>query len=329
MSRHDETGNTTEAAEAEKEWRDARISALYRDLPEIQPSADTDALIQAAARRAVKATPVTPRRLFSSMLPRLTATAALLILGVGLVVQWQQQPQDLARALDIAPAPVASPGSEEFPSPPENLPSVATAPPPAPKADTPPPRRKRNSETAPALADAGSPAPAPKMMREQENAVAVEAFAAPPPPSDLASHESLRRESLAERSDAATRSSFDAAPAMMARKAVTARPPPSYQRAMQSGDWASAWQQLEYTESDPQQALDHDLLSQLLGNRAAPRCQQHQADLDAAGRLLCDTLLARATGHPLPPGRRQALEESNAATGARAYRLPALRALLE
>lgn len=165
------------------------------------------------------------------------------------------------------------------------------------------------------------------MMREQENAVAIESLAIPTASVGEESQESLRLKSPTKQANATDRLSFDATPAM-ARKAVSARPPLPYQTAMQSGDWAMAWQQLEYTEGNQHKVLDHDLLSQLRGDHDTPRCQQ-QPDLNGADQLLCDALAARAAGHPLPPGHRQALEESEVTKGSYAYRLSAIHALFK
>lgn len=91
---------------------DARISALYRQLDDVEPSAGTDAQVLAAARRAVQAGPRPSRLTFASK--RLLAAAAMLLLGVGLVLQLQlREPQEFADALVVRQAPAVAAAQED------------------------------------------------------------------------------------------------------------------------------------------------------------------------------------------------------------------------
>lgn len=91
---------------------DPTVSRLYRELPDVAPSADTDALIRAAARRAVHAGPVPRRGFVTTHWRGLGSAAAALLLGVALTVQWRtQDPARLDEALATAPA--AAPASKK------------------------------------------------------------------------------------------------------------------------------------------------------------------------------------------------------------------------
>lgn len=108
MSTHDDSNRSGD------DPGDEKISALYRQLPDTQPSPETDALIRAAARRAINSGPrKTP---FTANTQRLLATAATLALGVALLVQWQHDPEKLQDALAIAPsASLPAPVQESSP----------------------------------------------------------------------------------------------------------------------------------------------------------------------------------------------------------------------
>ena len=124
MSIHDESGKSD--GNQDDGLNDDRISTLYRQLPDAEPSAATDALVRAAARRAVNAGP--RKTVFTAHTQRLLATAATLVLGVSLLVQWQSEPENLQDVLATAPpashsappeegvpaSPVADPARESF-----------------------------------------------------------------------------------------------------------------------------------------------------------------------------------------------------------------------
>lgn len=100
MTNHggDNTDGVGEDNAPDKNLHDESISALYRQLPDAQPSAEIDDLIRASARRAVKSGP--QKKHLSFGLKQFTATAAVLVLSVGLIVQWQvHEPEKLADAL--------------------------------------------------------------------------------------------------------------------------------------------------------------------------------------------------------------------------------------
>lgn len=84
---------------------DAELSRLYRELPADLPTAAVDERIRAEARRAVAAG---PRRWMRPLPMTGLATAATVLLAIGLVRFWQaEQPEELARAVSVASAPAA------------------------------------------------------------------------------------------------------------------------------------------------------------------------------------------------------------------------------
>lgn len=134
---------------------DPLLSRLYRELPEEQPGAATDAAIRAAARQAVGAGPGSGRRRLSAT-SRITATAAALLLGVALTVQWQREdPERLREALATSPrqgAPLAREVLEKATEP-------AARPPAKPAPASPPVPAMEAAAAAPAAHDS-PPAPA-------------------------------------------------------------------------------------------------------------------------------------------------------------------------
>jgi hypothetical protein len=141
----------------EHDSEDARISALYRQLPDEQPHADTDAQIRAAARRAVGAGPGKPRL---QRLSRLTATAAALLLGVGLTLQWRlHEPEQLRELAMSMPKPAAPEAKSEATA---DMPAGAMAEAPAeadaPQQNSKPLARQRRDATRSPAAAASSPA---------------------------------------------------------------------------------------------------------------------------------------------------------------------------
>ncbi|HSN01300.1 MAG TPA: hypothetical protein VLS52_09865 [Rudaea sp.] len=102
---------------------DARLDALYRNLPQPEPNARLDAAVQAMARRAVaatKSTTHTPTR--KRWLPMLSA-AAVVTLAAGIAFRigpqlWQRptrQPEAQSAAVPVAPPPAAPQQAEPAP----------------------------------------------------------------------------------------------------------------------------------------------------------------------------------------------------------------------
>ncbi|MDR2186570.1 MAG: hypothetical protein LBE62_00795 [Azonexus sp.] len=170
--------------------RDARLSALYRQLPPEEPSADTDAAIRAAARRAVGAGPGNraARRYIGWF-----ASAATVLLCFGVVMQMERETKspDLmpeapaisqpAVVPDAAPLEQERAAAKEFANEaakeervpiakaeaaPAGEPGMAAVPPPAPAA-------------APALA--AKPFPSAVARAPAEPPPAPEAIASPEP----------------------------------------------------------------------------------------------------------------------------------------------------
>lgn len=84
---------------------DAELSRLYRELPVDLPTPALDERIRAEARRAVAAG---PRRWMRPLPMTGLATAATVLLAIGMVRFWQaEQPEELVRAVSVASAPAA------------------------------------------------------------------------------------------------------------------------------------------------------------------------------------------------------------------------------
>lgn len=95
---------------------DAELSRLYRELPVDAPAPALDERIRAEARRAVAAG---PQRWWRPLPMTGLATAATVILAIGMVRYWQaEQPTELARAVNVTPAAEApeSPAAEVEPT---------------------------------------------------------------------------------------------------------------------------------------------------------------------------------------------------------------------
>lgn len=126
MNNHDgdNTDDVGKDNAPDKDLHDESISTLYRQLPDAQPSTEIDDLIRASARRAVKSGP--QKKHLSFGLKQFTATAAVLVLSVGLIVQWQvHEPEKLADALS-SKLPVET-------TPTATIPAAATPAAPAPR----------------------------------------------------------------------------------------------------------------------------------------------------------------------------------------------------
>lgn len=94
-------------SEHDDDLHDPDIRALYRKLPAETPREASDDAIRAAARRAVAAGP--QKSSWSATRKSALATAAMLVLGVGLVLQMQtQSPEKLREVVSSSPAAPAA-----------------------------------------------------------------------------------------------------------------------------------------------------------------------------------------------------------------------------
>lgn len=217
--------------------QDPTISRLYRELPDLAPSPDTDARLLAAARRAVGAG---PRRGFVAAHWRgLGSAAAALLLGVGLTVQWRTQaPAQMEEALATAPAaaPTAAPGEDSIDALFADAPAPA-APPPAvaaqsgveadagageslARADTAVPAPARKLKPADALAQAEAQAQKQELARAREQTSAR-----------MSGEDQARELELAQRQEARIAPATAALPETMADRVASApvapaAPPP-------------------------------------------------------------------------------------------------------
>lgn len=95
------------------DWRDDRLSRLYRDAPGDEPPAGVDAAILAAARQALSAAPARRRPAWLSWLAP-AGIAATVVLTLSVVMLVRQEQPDLLPASGapatpaVAPAPAAS-----------------------------------------------------------------------------------------------------------------------------------------------------------------------------------------------------------------------------
>lgn len=167
MSIHDDSKPSGD--KLNDDLHDDKISALYRQLPDEQPSVDTDALLRAAARRAVTAGP--RKTVFNAKTQGLLATAATLVLGIALLVQWRSEPEQLHEALATAPA--SAPAQEALAENPTIKKTPASA---------------HNSDAADALFDDAAPEPA---SPERNMVAAARAKAAPEPAREPAQEPAL------------------------------------------------------------------------------------------------------------------------------------------
>ncbi|MDQ8036653.1 MAG: hypothetical protein REI12_04480 [Pedobacter sp.] len=342
------------------ELHDKAISALYRQLPDEEPSSDTDALIRAAARRAVGAAP--QKKLFTARVQGLLATAATLVLGVALVVQWRSEPQHLQEVLATAPQASAPPAAE-IADKDAALPATTKA----EAAAKPLPEKKlaaRNDaaasgslggfsgDTADALFEEDAARPAPAEMKAYEAESRAREMAADALKKKSAEASSRKEENLAgaaprnealrssARLDeyqpapvAAAPASISAAPKMQADIAAEKAKAEStllpYQQAMQAGHWAEA-ESLLGAAKDPesvQQLVDRDLLTRAQNKNRNPACATPPANSSDA--LLCSFIILHREGKALPADALSQLEKSGALSGPLAYRRAAILKLLE
>jgi hypothetical protein len=337
---------------------DARISALYRTLPDAEPAADTDALIRAAARRAVLAGPRSARFAFASK--RLLATAATLLLGVGMVLQLQRHaPQEFEDALAVRKTPavqaaaeaaapvvtanaapaVAAPAEKRRARPAEaaesdvaaealaepevdNLATAAAPVPAAPAASAGamamPPAESTAMESAPRIGAAGASAPAGAEFESARAAGDAARVVAKRAAQAAERKLALRAEQAAAAAEPAP--SYAPTHAQKAEAADQASSPPAdYRELMATGRHAEALQLLT-TAATTTAILDRDLLQLALGHRITPACSRLSTDTLGNEKLLCSYLQAHARGEPLPADWQRQLEQQGLTTGASLYR---------
>ncbi|MGH8492746.1 MAG: hypothetical protein ACRERR_06515 [Moraxellaceae bacterium] len=341
---------------------DKNISALYRQLPDETPSANTDALIRAAARRAVGASP--RKTLFTARVQRLLATAATLVLGVALLAQWQREPERLQEMMAAAPAasaPLAEDAPASISADALDAPFLKAEParPAAPamtaekrKAIAAPKEEKfsRPETTSPVLGSAGAiaAAPAPLSVQPEETPLAEPELAEKAVMANRtdAAESALMRQGMASRareSDAADTLKKQAPAAASIRgslalknaeaskadmglvdKSIALLP---YQQAMQAGNWQQAETALGHARPTDAaiQRMDRQLLASLQKNAAAPNCE----NLLASDALLCQFIGVRKSGKPLPADALEQLEKSGAISGSLLYRRAAVLKWLE
>ncbi|HEX6590571.1 MAG TPA: hypothetical protein VF050_01060 [Moraxellaceae bacterium] len=349
--------NTDDNDLHDPDLHDEVVSRLYRQLPDESPAADTDALIRAAARREVGAGP--RRRLVR--LQKMLATAASLVLGVALVVQWRHhEPEKLAEVLATAPAtpateavapvPAAAPALEES--------TAVAAKPAAPSRNVAvqaPGEKEEKAYASGALAGAGSPlqslAPAPAFAPQDmapestasQNAESLKKsrMEEQQADADMAASRERRFNAARESAAAAAPAASIAALRQDALKAEADRAPASvapalpatvaYRNAMRQQQWPQALAELEKLAfaSNSSLRIDHDILQRLSGSKNLPACAGLSAAELGAQSSLCRLLKNLAQGKPLPADALTQLEKAGLLSGEYDYRRPALRQLLQ
>ncbi len=340
------------------ELHDKAITALYRQLPDEVPAPDTDALIQAAARRAVGAAP--QKKLSTSRLQGLLASAATLALGIALVVQWRSEPQQLQELLATAPqaaAPAADMADKNAASPAVVKSEAAAKPLPAKKQVT------RNNavasnklgatghDSAEALfeEDAAPPSPSEMKAAEPENRTREMADMMMKKSAEEDRRQAAQLAGTAQRSEALRSGvrpdAYSPAPAAVAPASISALPEieagvvaekaksestlPPYQQAMQAGLWAEAEKLLAAApvpKASPQ-SVDLALLARVQNKDKQRDCAALPEKSGDA--LLCRFITLRSEGKDLPADALAQLEKSGALSGSSAYRRTAIIMLLE
>jgi hypothetical protein len=341
---------------------DPDIRALYRKLPAETPSDATDAAIKAAARRAVGAGP--QKSGWTAGRKSALATAAMLVLTVGLVVQMQRQsPEQLREAVSTTLE------SKKSPYEPESRTDVAA------EAEAAAPAQPPRVEIASSAGNAAGPAAAPTRTSAPDKKAVADAPVAPPAApaeitaapapaissadeteTDKLADSRARDEAFAARSTTQRSANAIAAPAAAAAKeerariqeyslakekkaaasgALTAQPviAADYRQAMASRNYTQALQQLAQSETpdnrnDIVHLLDKDLLLQLTQPGKAPACATLAPASLGDSKPLCDLLTAHASSKPLPSGWRETLTRKNLWQDGFNYRRPALEELL-
>lgn len=325
---------------------DNTISQLYRQLPDEVPLENTDATILAAARRSVSARP--HKQGFSPALQRLTATAAVFVLGIALVVQWQyREPEQLADVLATSSGSAASGMTPQTESPAalaeqdlsstvENIPVTTPAP------------QKKKSADKKTSRKISADALKPEMASESGQTLPPPVPPAPLPASaaEYASKLSERRERNARQVESRMAASASAhAPALSAESAISHSLADTdmheqekymssgllpYQHAMQMREWQSALESIPVTEKiSAAREVDRDLLEQVLGRRQPPACLKLPSRDLGPDILLCQLLKQHAEGKPLPPDSLQQLQELGLITGVLGYRREAVLELMK
>ncbi|MDF2446587.1 MAG: hypothetical protein K0S46_1823 [Moraxellaceae bacterium] len=347
----------------DRDLDDPELSQLYKSLPDEQPASATDDLIRAASRRAIGAGP--GRRPSPLALSRITATAAALVLGVALTVQWQARtPEQFQEAVGTVPMSRPAPVATEIPA------TDAKA---APGEHAAPQQKLARRESAPVEsarrlendADAGADAGAkPKasnstasdelgaLSLHDEPPAATAAPASPvvahapaagvsdasPPPTaslqapELEAAQPLQRTAKlrAFKEEARAANRVQALPGSQARQALDTadtRPAPDYRSLIAEGRLDEALAALPQ-DGALATTLDRDLIKLAQGRRTAPGCATHPAAPTAAERALCELVVLRAAGRPLPANWPSRPEVAGAITGTGAYRAQLVQPLL-
>lgn len=330
---------------------DPQLSRLYRDLPDEQLSAATDDLIRAAARRAVKAGPGW-KKTSPVVLSRITATAAALLLGVALTVQWQvHDPERLQEAVSITPAQqpatvATEQATQEAAAPPAAGHHSPRAP--ANRKPLPPPTRTQPSGQAGAAAGDASTSDEESdalPLRDEAPAAAApagpapatsEPLAAAPAPSEPAPAQAQEMKrtakalALKEEARAAERSigrsladnQGQDTPAR-SRAGIAS----DYRALMMEGRYAEALSALPAADTFAT-VLDRDLLRAMQGVRTAPSCATSSSAPAPGEQALCALLVLRSQDRPLPADWRNQPATAQAFAGPAGYRAPLVESLL-
>ncbi|HEX4869540.1 MAG TPA: hypothetical protein VFV15_02290 [Moraxellaceae bacterium] len=337
--------------ERDDDLHDPALRRLYRALPPELPSPDTDARLKAAARRAVAAGPRAAGRPFLAAHWRaMAASAAALVMGVALTVQWQGSGRGrLDEALaTLPPAPAPAPATSAADS---GTGAAGTAAPPAAA----PARREPASrltganggdsiealedalpeaagDAARATTNAAPPVATPaaeaeaRAERELASDSAVTAEAKAVQQDSLARQRARKMERLAEAAPAPAApppaASAPAAPApQLALRGLDAADAAAadYRERLRAGDLAGALAAL-VTPATPAQQVDRDLLLAAQAPQRQPDCARQARSTLGAQAALCDALQSRAVQGPLAPAAQAALQASGLLDGEFAYR---------
>lgn len=293
---------------------DAELSRLYRELPAEAPEPAMDERIRAEARRAVAAG---PRRWWRPLPMTGLATAATVILAIGMVRYWQaEQPTELARAVNVTPAaeaPVAEVANDldaEVPAT-KAVGTVAAA--------VPPPVLAKRSGTvaqdkaAPTAKPMPAPAPlamaeAPQLATAREEAAGAKAEAdamadrvaagSVPAETKVAGEAALRKPTA-----------LAAAPAEAKPGLVSALP---YEELVTTGRYVEAlahWDPAQMASASLQQKAEYDLLLALVhGPQAeAPLCPAEITASKEPATQLCLILQQLRMGQPVADAQLETL----------------------
>jgi hypothetical protein len=345
----------------DRDLDDPELSQLYKSLPDEQPASATDDLICAAARRAVGAGPGRARSPLT--LSRITATAAALVLGVALAVQWQTRaPEQFHEAVGTVAMPRPAPVVEEIPATDAASPSVEHMVPQQKLArrESAPVASARllkndadtfiganaNVRTAtasdeinalsrhdePPAATAAPASPVVAYAPDADVSAAPPAFTASSPAPEREAAQQMRRttKSLAVKEEARAAERVLALAGSAAPQALDkadARPAPDYRPLIAEGRLDEALAVLPQDDALAT-TLDRDLIHLAQGRRLPPGCATHPAVPTPAERALCELAILRTAGRPLPENWPYRPEAARAITGPGAYRARLVQPLL-